>query len=439
MIRYEPNPPAKGNELYVIPYVDVNDTLPLKEQMPISWVRNGEWLGAATTPTLNDGELNRVTVMIQKNVKVLDINTKLNKSSIDDCIRLVNIHEDILNAGGIDLPLYERVGKIELDVGKIGSLETYRTVREELLHQKTMMGNYKNEDLDGDEAIGRVASGMKKIIEAGAETIVAIGVDLETVKEDIGTAGAGGTGIKGKLTSVELDIYGAGSGRPSTRGSLLAKVSGTGTGTSYDNLGCYLAGREIYEDYKTNGFLNDLKFGHDKDVSYTRATVGDDMKQSWVPVGSLPIKLTSVVKNAKGETILEASDTTLIHGNDYTKHVFNGIVTHTLEMDNDTAIKFRDSVGNPFVGLNMTSSDILEIGVSNFPLQLNTSDDVTINANGVRTKIWCDANAEAPKDGQQYVRKDGDWAKLDKPTYGTDAPNNDDGFEDGHIYFQLEV
>ena len=430
-----PKAPIIGVNLLVLPYVDFNAGLPATGQTPIQWVQNGEWLGGSTTQTLNDGELNRVGVFLQRNISVVDKNTQLNQTSIDACIALVNIHEEILNAGGVDLPLYDRVSKIELDIGVVPSTETYRTVRKELTFQKDMMGNYENYNFDDVLSQGNPASGMKKLIALNASEIQINITDIETITDAIGTET---TGILGDIETINTDLYGAGSAKTAVVGSLKAKVSGTGLDLSFDGMGCYTASKTLYEDYTTNGFVSGLPFGAVKDVAYTRAIVGTDTESSWVQIGRLPITLNSPLINASTENILSSVGNLIEHGNANSTHTINGVVNQNLVFANNVGISCTDSVGNVSDVLLMLAADKVNVGSSGYTTVINTSDNVLISVNGVAgSKVWCDSNAEAPTDGALYARKDSSWSKLDIHTYGTNAPDDSDGAPDGHLYFQI--
>lgn len=433
MLRYEPHPHVVGNDLLVIPYVDLNEELPEETQTPLQWLRNGEWLGGATSATLNDGELNRTTVLIQRNVAVVNTNTFLNKKSIDACIELVNIHEDILNAGGIDLPLYERVSKIELDIGKVPTGQTYRTVRAELLFQKSMLGNYTNFNLDDEPTPNTPSTGVKKKLEDGNLLISQNASDIAEINVKIGDVDSG---IVKSVEDINLDLYGTGSGKPSLGTSLLSKVNGTKLDASYEGLGCFDVTKLLYDDYTTNGFTSDLPFGSDNNVSYTRARVNNVL--TWIPVGSFPIKLSSSINTIADTNIISSVGNLLTHGSASSTHIFNGVVTQNLVFGNGVGVSCTDSVGNVSDVLLMLTGDTVSVGSSGYSTTLNTTDNVLISVNGaVGSKVWCDANSEAPKDNRTYARNDGAWTRIDQHTYGTSLPDDGDGELDGHVYFQI--
>lgn len=170
-------------------------------QQQINWVKNGERPSGSDPTIVGDksGVINRPSVQVSTNVDTLDGNQDIMLGKVNEIIDKVNIHDDIINSGdGLDL--YERVDALEETTGlqgvEIANLKDvdvitdarirsitdtigvgdpamrYRTLREDDLHIKEMVGNYTDFNIDGDPAPGVTAKGVKGQVERNYNTIV---------------------------------------------------------------------------------------------------------------------------------------------------------------------------------------------------------------------------------------------------------------------------
>ncbi|ADQ53105.1 Wac fibritin neck whiskers [Aeromonas phage 65] len=170
-------------------------------QQQIDWVKNGERSVGADPTIVGDksGVINRTSVQVSTNVDILDKNQDTMLETVNEIITKVNIHDEIINSGdGLDL--YERVDALEdittthsneitilKDVDtvtevKIKSISDnigvgdpsmrYRTLREDDLHIKRMIGNYTDFNIDGDPAPGVTANGVKGQVERNYNSLV---------------------------------------------------------------------------------------------------------------------------------------------------------------------------------------------------------------------------------------------------------------------------
>lgn len=182
--------------LVALPYVDRK---PLPDERPdqkrIEWIRVGECLGAAETIIDNSGEMNRSGVQVQKNAVTLYENDLILNNSLTEVINRVNNHDDVLGQIGDDnlltkikaledkvepmdekitehsqqIFLIDEAGKLlNLKVGdRVAGDTTIRTVMADLTFiKRDQLGNWTNQDFNGNEDPGATASGIKYRMES---------------------------------------------------------------------------------------------------------------------------------------------------------------------------------------------------------------------------------------------------------------------------------
>lgn len=171
-----------------LPYVD---GLPTDEsQKKIAWIKNGDPLLGASTFNGKDGQLNAAGVCISKNVQVQEVNLMLSKNKINELVSNVNNINSILEVSGNDNPISIQVATntsdisslktsvntnildissvtndVKLLTGKVGekpSTDTgTRDILDDLFWIKSEMGQYADKDINGNNASGNQATGLK--------------------------------------------------------------------------------------------------------------------------------------------------------------------------------------------------------------------------------------------------------------------------------------
>ncbi|QEG10851.1 fibritin neck whiskers protein [Klebsiella phage KMI11] len=181
-----------------LPFVD---GIPDDFQQRINWIKNTEPLNGASTRYGNDGELNRASVQIQKNVVQVhndlnNVGTAVENIQVDvdqikksleitgssDAIEQVYINKkNIEKHDGQILKLEEDTEKLrtdldflEEDVGVYDSSKDdyYRTVRDNIVWVKREIGAYPGQDVNGQPKQDAPGSGMKYRIINNASAIV---------------------------------------------------------------------------------------------------------------------------------------------------------------------------------------------------------------------------------------------------------------------------
>lgn len=171
-----------------LPYVD---GLPTDEsQKKIAWIKNGDPLLGASTFNGKDGQLNAAGVCISKNVQVQEVNLMLSKNKINELVSNVNNINSILEVSGNDNPISIQVATntsdisslktsvntnildissvtndVKLLTGKVGekpSTDTgTRDILDDLFWIKSEIGQYADKDINGNNASGNQATGLK--------------------------------------------------------------------------------------------------------------------------------------------------------------------------------------------------------------------------------------------------------------------------------------
>ena len=170
--------------LHKIPYVT---NLPDDGQTKIIWIKNGELLEGASTNHGHDGVLNATGVQIQENVEVLEVNIKNVANSLNETNATVEKLEELIAiAGNLDLveqvktntddiklvkteqeslnetveTTSEEVNQVIQEIGARSISSGTRTVFDDLVFIKSVVGQEPGRDINGNVTIGAEASGI---------------------------------------------------------------------------------------------------------------------------------------------------------------------------------------------------------------------------------------------------------------------------------------
>lgn len=197
--------------LNLLPYVD---GLPEDErQQRIAWIKNGDPLLGASTNIGHDGQLNAAALCIEKNVQTLDSNMDLAKDKINeigDEVNKISAALEIIDDGDIinqitknkeDIEtlqsetsemstsvanLQQNVTQINGNIGVPDASEiSSRTVRGDLFWIKSQMGQYADQDINGNSVVGNQSTGMKRRIITNTEGLAAQNIRLTALEEKV--------------------------------------------------------------------------------------------------------------------------------------------------------------------------------------------------------------------------------------------------------------
>jgi hypothetical protein len=170
--------------LHKIPYVT---NLPDDGQTKIIWIKNGELLEGASTNHGHDGVLNATGVQIQENVEVLEVNIKNVANSLNETNATVEKLEELIAiAGNLDLveqvktntddiklvkteqeslnetveTTSEEVNQVIQELGSRSVSSGSRTVFDDLVFIKSVVGQEPGQDINGNMSPGAKASGI---------------------------------------------------------------------------------------------------------------------------------------------------------------------------------------------------------------------------------------------------------------------------------------
>ena len=170
--------------LHKIPYVT---NLPDDGQTKIIWIKNGELLEGASTNHGHDGVLNATGVQIQENVEVLEVNIKNVANSLNETNATVEKLEELIAiAGNLDLveqvktntndielikteqesltetveTTSEEVNQVIQEIGARSISSGTRTVFDDLVFIKSVVGQEPGQDINGNMSPGAEASGI---------------------------------------------------------------------------------------------------------------------------------------------------------------------------------------------------------------------------------------------------------------------------------------
>lgn len=227
-------------ELKNLPYVD---GYPEADQKRIPWVRNGECLDGATTKYGNDGTLNGAPLGIQRNVERLEENSELTKDALNVVIDNVNNINEALEAGS-DVSIIQQVSKNKENIeilqvhmqfaeDNIGDLYTdteflkedlgvydpatdgyYRPVRDDIVFLKKEIGQYQDQDINGQPKPGAEATGMKRRIINNSSAIVSHAIRIKTLEDNYTDSDVGSLSIKINELRTELGPKASSIGKP---------------------------------------------------------------------------------------------------------------------------------------------------------------------------------------------------------------------------------
>lgn len=227
-------------ELKNLPYVD---GYPEADQKRIPWVRNGECLDGATTKYGNDGTLNGAPLGIQRNVERLEENSELTKDALNVVIDNVNNINEALDAGS-DVSIIQQVSKNKENIeilqvhmqfaeDNIGDLYTdteflkedlgvydpatdgyYRPVRDDIVFLKKEIGQYPDQDINGQSKPGAEATGMKRRIINNSSAIVSHAIRIKTLEDNYTDSDVGSLSIKINELRTELGPKASSVGKP---------------------------------------------------------------------------------------------------------------------------------------------------------------------------------------------------------------------------------
>lgn len=171
------------------------DGVPDENQERIVWVRNGELLEGSNSKYGSEGNLNAAPFAINKNVEVIDANSKAIAGALNQTITNVNALSDLLgnanttelldtvarhdqelaetaqNISDLQSTALSQASLISNVTNQIGEPQDIdRTLNEDLNWIKSEIGQFEDEDINGQPVEGNVASGLKyRIVETSKE------------------------------------------------------------------------------------------------------------------------------------------------------------------------------------------------------------------------------------------------------------------------------
>lgn len=227
-------------EIKKLPYVD---DVPEDDQKRIQWVRNNDCLEGASTKYGHDGILNASGVAIQTNVERLLENEEAAKDKVNEVISsLNNINEALDMSTNTDF--VKQVNKntsnietlqvhVQFAEDNIGELETqseflkedigvydpvadsyYRTVRNNLVWLKKELGQYQDQDINGQPKQGNSPTGMKRRIMDNTSGIVAHSIRIKTLEDNYQDSEVGSVNIRVNEIREELGPKSSSTGTP---------------------------------------------------------------------------------------------------------------------------------------------------------------------------------------------------------------------------------
>ncbi len=231
-----------------LPYVD---GVPDDTQQRISWIKNGDELDGASTRFGNDGNLNSATLCVQKNVEAISKNELAVQSKVNEIANQVNVISEALDVSN-DAELISTISQNKSDIRElradvdsssilieknkeyideiienIGNSTGTKTVRAEIDFVKKQIGNFENENIDGEESKGTPATGLKRRIISNTNEIVIQGnrlssietslsssnipkikTDLDGIRTELGPTPSGKDPVYTRLNTLEKDSTG---------------------------------------------------------------------------------------------------------------------------------------------------------------------------------------------------------------------------------------
>lgn len=211
-----------------LPYVD---GLPTDvKQQAIAWIKNGDPLLGASTKTGHDGQLNAAALCIQTNVETLEVNSILTKIKVNEVSSEVNrivdalgVIEDVtsvkqigINTNDIaDLKVKETANETEIasvkttvsnilsDVGSTDETPK-RNIRVDLNWIKNEMGQYENQDINGNTVNGNTSTGLKRRVLSNTQAISEQNIRISDVEESLNAADL--PGLNKKISDIRVEL-----------------------------------------------------------------------------------------------------------------------------------------------------------------------------------------------------------------------------------------
>lgn len=383
----------------------------------------------------------------------------INKKDISDLKTLTSEHTDILNGTN------STVDSILADIGPFNAEanSVYRTIRNDLLWIKRELGQYTGQDINGLPVVGNPSTGMKHRIINNTDVITSQGIrlsDLETkftesdvgsltievgnIREELGPRPPSFTQniynrlneIDTKQTTVDSDISAIKTsiGYPGNvsiitnvntntdniasinlelnqSGGIKQRLTVIETSIGSDDIPSSIKG-QIKDNTTSIESLNGIvgentSSGLRANVSWLNQIVGTDSSGGQPsPPGSLLNRVSTIETSVSG--------------------LNNDVQNIQVEIgNNSTGIKGQVVALNTLVnGTNPNGSTVEERGLTNsiktnetniasVTQEVNTAkDNISSLQSDVQALQEAEYIPEAPKDGQAYVRKDGEWVLL---------------------------
>lgn len=198
--------------LHKIPYVT---NLPDDGQTKIIWIKNGELLEGASTNHGHDGVLNATGVQIQENVEVLEVNIKNVANSLNETNATVEKLEELIAiAGNLDLveqvktntddiklvkteqkslnetveTTSEEVNQVIQEIGARSISSGTRTVFDDLVFIKSVVGQEPGQDINGNMSPGAEASGIIRKLGDTTKQVIINTDNIATLSESVESA-----------------------------------------------------------------------------------------------------------------------------------------------------------------------------------------------------------------------------------------------------------
>lgn len=383
----------------------------------------------------------------------------VNKNDISNLKTLTNEHTDILNGTNTT------VDNILSDIGPFNSQanSVYRTIRNDLLWIKRELGQYAGQDINGLPVVGNSSTGMKHRIINNTDAITSQGIRLSDLEEkfiesDVGSLTIEVGNLRQELgqrpSSFSESIYSRVHNLDQSQINLSSEIKSIKTSIGYPG------NTSIITDVNTNtrevSALNDelnKSGGIKQRLTVIETSIGSDDIPSSIK-GRIKDNTTSIefLNGIVGENTssgLRANVSWLnqIVGTDSSggqpsppgsllnrvsivetsvNRLNNDVQNLQVEIGNNTTgIKGQVVALNKLVsGTNPNGSTVEERGLTN-SIKANETNISSINQEmrsiksnvsslqgDVQTLQEAGYIPEAPKDGQAYVRKDGEWVLL---------------------------
>ncbi|QDF15185.1 fibritin neck whiskers protein [Escherichia phage vB_EcoM-Sa45lw] len=383
----------------------------------------------------------------------------INKKDITDLKTLTSEHTEILNGTN------NTVDSILADIGPFNSQanSVYRTIRNDLLWIKRELGQYAGQDINGLPVVGNSSTGMKHRIINNTDAITSQGIRLSDLEEkfiesDVGSLTIEVGNLRQELgqrpSSFSESIYSRVHNLDQSQINLSSEIKSIKTSIGYPG------NTSIITDVNTNtreiSALNDelnKSGGIKQRLTVIETSIGSDDIPSSIK-GQIKDNTTSIefLNGIVGENTssgLRANVSWLnqIVGTDSSggqpsppgsllnrvstvetsvNRLNNDVQNLQVEIgNNNSGIKGQVVTLNKLVnGTNPNGSTVEERGLTN-SIKANETNISSINQEirsikgnvsslqrDVQTLQEAGYIPEAPKDGQAYVRKDGEWVLL---------------------------